>query len=118
MHNLDVKLNLEIILKHILVCKKRFNLIKTHEDFVSTEQGSILLDSIVIRLQAIGELMKKISQKKPELFNSYPEINWKNIIRFRDFISHHYDMLDYEIVFEICKNNLPQIESVIIKELI
>ena len=39
------------------------------------------------------------------------------IIRFRDFISHHYEMLDYEIVYEIGKIYLPQLESAIKSEL-
>jgi uncharacterized protein with HEPN domain len=51
------------------------------------------------------------------LQTNYPEIEWNKIIRFRDFISHHYEMLDYEIVFEICEDYLPKLEVVIKTEL-
>lgn len=110
-------LSLERVLHHIQICKNRFLKIQTPDDFVSTEEGTILLDSIVARLQAIGELVKKISNKNPSFISKHTEINWTNIIRFRDFISHHYDLLDYEIVYEICTSNLIELENVLISEL-
>jgi uncharacterized protein with HEPN domain len=33
------------------------------------------------------------------------------IIRFRDFISHHYDKADHEVLFDLCKNDLPDFED-------
>ncbi|MDP2159913.1 MAG: DUF86 domain-containing protein [Flavobacterium sp.] len=111
------KYKLEIILEHIHVVQKRFTTIATPSDFVATEEGKILLDSIVTRLQAIGENCKNILNKKTLNTLDYPEIQWDKIIRFRDFISHHYEMLDYEIVFEICENNIPLLENAFLKEL-
>ena len=43
------------------------------------------------------------TKKNNLLQKNYPEIEWNKITRVRDFISHHYEMLDYEIVFEIGK---------------
>jgi uncharacterized protein with HEPN domain len=77
----------------------------------------LLFYSIVTRLQAIGENIKSILRKENHLEIEYPEIEWFKIIRFRDFISHHYEMLDYEIVFEICENFLPNLKKVILLEL-
>jgi len=51
------------------------------------------------------------------LQTNYPDMEWNKIIRFRDFISHHYEMLDFEIVYEICKDYLPALELVIKAEL-
>jgi uncharacterized protein with HEPN domain len=111
------KYSLETISEHISICNKRFSEINSPTDFVATEYGKILLDSIVTRLQAIGENVKNTSRKHNLLQNNYPEIEWNKIIRFRDFISHHYEMLDYEVVFEICENYLPKLEIVIRMEL-
>ena len=108
---------LEIIVEHLQVVQNRFSKIENPADFVASENGSILLDSIVARLQAIGENCKSIIGKNWLIASDYPEIPWDKIIRFRDFLSHHYEMLDYEIVFEICKNYLPTLEVVIKKEL-
>lgn len=109
--------SLETILEHITVCNKRFSEINEPVDFVSTEYGKILLDAIVTRLQAIGETIKNNSKKNNLLQINHPEIEWDKIIRFRDFISHHYEMLDYEIVYEIGKIYLPQLELAIKTEL-
>jgi uncharacterized protein with HEPN domain len=108
---------LEIIHEHMLVCEKRFSEIKTANEFNDTEYGNTLLDAIVTRLQSIGENIKRIIKNDNQFASKYPEIEWDKIIRFRDFISHHYEMLDYEIVFEICKTDLPQLKQVILKEL-
>lgn len=113
----DERYSFEIILKHIHVCEKRFEKIREPKDFVGSEEGFLLLDAIVARLQPIAENVKRIIKHNPSLTEKYPEIGWDKIIRFRDFISHHYEMLDYEIVFDICKVNLPELKGVILLEL-
>lgn len=112
-----LRYTLQIILEHISKCEKRFSEIKSPEDFVSTEQGNLLLDAIATRLQAIGENVKNIAKKHPELLVNHSEIEWNKIVRFRDFISHHYEMLDYEIVFQICNAFLPKLRNAIEMEL-
>ena len=59
-------------------------------------------DGSIMRLQALGERLKNITHKYPFIITdlSYPEIN--NVIRFRDFVSHHYELLEHETIFEIC----------------
>jgi uncharacterized protein with HEPN domain len=117
MYDAIYKYSLETILDHINICNRRFSGIHTPADFISTDYGKTLLDAIVTRLQAIGENLKNTSRKNNLLQTNYPEIEWNKIIRFRDFISHHYEMLDYEIVFEICEDYLPKLEVVIKTEL-
>jgi uncharacterized protein with HEPN domain len=117
MYDAVYQYSLETILEHINICIKRFSEINNSSDFVSSDYGKTLLDAIVTRLQAIGENLKNTSRKHNLLQTTYPEIEWNKIIRFRDFISHHYEMLDYEIVYEICEDYLPKLEEVIKKEL-
>jgi uncharacterized protein with HEPN domain len=62
--------NLEIVLK-------RSNKIHSPDEFTRTESGMILLDSICMKLVAIGESIKnldKVSNK--ELINKYSQIKW------------------------------------------
>jgi uncharacterized protein with HEPN domain len=73
-----------------------------------------------MRLQIIGELVKKIDKLEPNLLEKYPEIEWPNIMKLRDIISHHYEQVDHEIIYDICKNHIPLLNSVleqILKEL-
>lgn len=116
MYDAVYKYSLETILEHINICNKRFSEIKAPSDFITTEYGKILLDAIVTRLQAIGENVKNILRKHNLLQSNYPDMEWNKIIRFRNFISHHYEMLDFEIVYQICEDYLPKLELVLITE--
>ena len=113
MFNDALKYTLEIILEHVNTCQIRFSEIKSPNDFVTSDEGILILDSIAIRLQAIGENVKNISKNNSSFFEKHDFIDWDKIIRFRDFISHHYEMLDYEIVYQICDYYLPKLRTVI-----
>lgn len=107
--------NLLDVKEFLFLVKKRFSNINSYEDFIKDDDGLILLDSISMRLQAIGEIIKKIYNKNSELFIKYPEIDWKGVINFRDKISHHYVDIDAEEIFFICYNELTKLENTINK---
>ncbi len=69
------KYSLETILEHVYICNKRFSEIQRPTDFISTDSGKILLDSIVTRLQAIGEKIKNTSRKHNLLQENYAYSN-------------------------------------------
>ena len=60
-----------------------------------------------------GENVKSLSALGAELLAKYSEIEWQKIMRLRDLISHHYDVLDHEIIFNLCKENIPKLQRVI-----
>ena len=96
----DIKYSLELI-------KTRCKDINTGDDFLKDEIGIERLDSISIRLIAIGEGFKNVDKLSGnQILINYPNIPWKQIKGIRDILSHHYFDLDSEIIFEICKNGL------------
>jgi uncharacterized protein with HEPN domain len=105
----------ESVLDHISKVEDWFQKIKRADDFVSNKEGEILLNAISMRLQALSENVKKIQKKNPLLLKKYPLIDWKQIIRFRDVISHHYELLDYQVVYGICKKDIPLLKSTVEK---
>ena len=102
----DIQDSIEIILQRIKV-------IDTADDFLKNEYNLTLYDAIVMRLQVIGELIKNAKNKNQEIFDKHNQVNWDEIIRMRDRISHHYLDLDVEIVFNICKENIPELKNVV-----
>jgi len=92
---------LETMIESICIDEERFEKVSHSEDFVSNTNGVMVLDSIAMRLQVIGEQVKKMENRNPELTRMHPEIEWKNIMKLRGLISHHYDSIDHEIVFDI-----------------
>ena len=94
---------------------QRFKAIGEAEDFVKNSVGVGILDSVCMRLQIIGELTKKIDKMHPKLLNNYPDVEWPNIMKLRDIISHHYEQIDHEIIFDICRNHIPLLKEMILK---
>jgi uncharacterized protein with HEPN domain len=88
--------------------------IKTPRDFVSNAENILILDGINMRLQVIGEHSKKIEKLKANFFTDTLKIDPDPIIRFRDFISHHYEKTDYEIIFDICSTHIPELRKIIL----
>jgi uncharacterized protein with HEPN domain len=115
MLNSIIRDNLQIILESIILIEERFSKIDTPDKFVTTPEGVLLLDAVSMRLQVIGELTKKIHKIETSLLEAYPEIKWNEIIKLREIISHHYEMVDHEVIFDICKNHIPRLKSTIQK---
>jgi len=107
--------NIRIVIESIVLIENRFTKIDSADDFVLTPDGIFILDAISMRLQVIGELLKKIDKIDNSFFNNYPEIEWEKIMKLRDIISHHYEMVDHEIIYDICKNHIPRLKSTIRK---
>ena len=105
--------NLQIMLESIILIENRFSKINSADDLVSCADGVLILDAIAMRLQITGELLKKISKMDKTLLENYPEIEWDKIMRLRDIVSHHYEKVDHEIIFDICKNHIPRLKSTI-----
>lgn len=107
--------NFRIIVESIELIENRFIKIESADDFVSSEDGILILDAVSMRLQIIGELLKKIDKIDSSLFKKYSEIEWEKIMRLRDIISHHYEMIDHEIIYDICENHIPQVKVAVEK---
>ncbi len=98
---------LDQIIEATLIVKERCMFAKSEDDFCDTKEGQEKLDSICMKLIAIGESLKKIDfLTNKQLLEKYPEVEWKKIKGIRDFISHHYFDLDAEVIFGICQNKI------------
>lgn len=67
-----------------------------------------------MKLSAVGESVKNLDKTtNHELLSLYPEIPWKNVMGVRDFIVHHYFEVDADVIYEICKNDVPVLAEVV-----
>lgn len=105
---------LELISASLKEVQKRSEKINVADDFLTSESGVILLDSICMKLSAVGESIKNLDKiTDHKLLPQYPEIPWKNVMGVRDFIVHHYFEVDADVIFEICKQDVPALIAVI-----
>ena len=105
-----------LIIDNIQTVKIRTANIKTSNDFTSSESGMILLDSICMKLTAIGETIKNLDKvTNRNLLIRYPQVNWKQAMGMRDIIVHHYFDVDAEVIFLTLKEDIPLLYGVLKK---
>lgn len=95
-------------LKHIL--DETDYLIRSSENL---EEGKFSRDetlqkAFVRSLEIIGEAIKNLPQ---EFRESHNEINWKPLAGMRDKLIHGYFGVDYEIVWDVVKNEIPKLKQ-------
>lgn len=79
------------------------------------EDGQDRLDVICMQFLAAGEALKRLDKLEPgRLATSFPEIDWKGAMGFRDVIAHQYFDLDAEQVLLICSQALPAMLQAVI----
>ncbi len=64
---------------------------------VAFKENSLLQDAVVRNIEIIGEASKSLSS---DLRDRNPHIEWKDIMRMRDKIVHHYFKLDLDVVWQ------------------
>lgn len=77
---------------------------KTREEL---EEDNELLGFAVVRaVEVVGEAASKVTL---ETRQSLPQIPWHNIIGMRNRIVHDYLHVDYDIVWAVVTQNLPEL---------
>jgi len=93
---------------------KRFEGIRSSDDFTKDDLGLEKLDSICMQLINIGEALKQVDKlTDAKLLVNYPQIDWKKAKGMRDIITHHYFDIDAETVFGVCSEHIPEMKNVI-----
>ncbi len=64
----------------------------------------MIVDAVIRNFEIIGEASKNIPS---DTQIKYPEIPWKKMFNLRNLISLEYFAIDYAMIWEIVKNNLP-----------
>jgi len=106
-----MKKDITIFLKHIL---ESIDLIeeyikdKKKTEFLKLKQ---LQDSVIRRIEIIGEAVKNIPDDFKE---TYPKIPWKQIVGMRDILIHQYFGIDLNLTWEVVEKDLPELKKHII----
>lgn len=75
------------------------------EDFMKNE---LLMDAVVRNLEIIGEASSKLTASFRE---RHKEIEWRKIIGMRNRIIHAYDTVDFETVWDVVREDLPELKK-------
>jgi uncharacterized protein with HEPN domain len=66
------------------------------------------LDAIVRNFEIIGETSSKTPQ---EIRDKYPFTEWRKIADLRNVLAHDYFGIDYEIMWQIIEEKLPNLQK-------
>jgi len=77
-----------------------------------TNNFSRTQDAVVRNFEIIGEATKNL----PDDFKTlYPSVAWKQVAGLRDVIAHGYFRVDFEVLWEIITDTLPDFKIQILK---
>ena len=106
---------IDMMIDSIHVIQVRTSHIKDGNDFLLTPDDMFVLDGVCMKLIFIGESVKTIDKlSEGELFPLYPVIPWKEIMKLRDVIAHHYFKIDIDIVYSTMKEDLPLLQATLL----
>lgn len=93
-----------IILKIAKHCKRiQKKTTNNYDEFMGNDD---LKEIVCFNLFQIGELVKNLSQN---FINVYNDVPWKHIKGMRDRIVHGYGTIDFEIVWNTIRKDIPNL---------
>lgn len=106
-----------LFLEDILVCTQKILRYVGDKSFEVFTGNEILIDATIRNFEIIGEAVKNLPV---QIKKKYRGIEWKRIAGLRDILIHEYFGIDYELLWDIIKTEIPplkeQIEAVLEEE--
>jgi len=86
-------------------------------NFIDFKRDYKTVDAVIRNFEIIGEASKNLPK---EIKEKYSEVPWSEMYLLRNKVTHEYFGVDYEIIWDIASNYLPdnkiQIDEILEKE--
>ena len=81
-------------------------------DFETFASDDKTASAVLRKLEIIGEATKNVPE---EIRREYPQVPWRQMAGMRDRLIHSYFEVDYLLVWETVKNQIPLLQPVIVQ---
>lgn len=97
----------KIRLKHILDAIEEVEKYLIEVDFPTFIENSMMRFASIKQMEIIGEASNHVSQG---LKSKFTEVEWAQIVGMRNVFAHEYFGIDSSLVWQIIKNDLPELK--------
>jgi uncharacterized protein with HEPN domain len=106
--------DISFYLQDLLVAMSRIAEYIEGYDFDRFRKDYKTVDAVIRNFEVIGEAAKNLPDSLKE---QNPDVPWDEMYLLRNRVSHEYFGIDYEIIWDVCLNHLPenkmQIQSIL-----
>jgi uncharacterized protein with HEPN domain len=90
----------------MMVAGRRIQEFTTGQDYTEFSKDLKTQSAVIHQIQILGEAAKRISR---DLQARYAQIPWSDIIRMRDKLIHHYEVIDTMEVWKVAARDVPEL---------
>jgi uncharacterized protein with HEPN domain len=98
----------KIRLQHILEAIEEIQRYLVAVEFPAFLENSMMRFACIKQMEIIGEASNHLSA---ELKSKFSEIEWAQIVGMRNVFAHEYFGIDSSLVWEIIKNDIPELKG-------
>ena len=95
----------KLYLEDLLTAMNRIAEYIEGQNFDQFKQDYKTVDAVVRNFEIIGESSKNVSDA---LKKQNPDIPWQEMYYLRNRVMHEYFGIDYEIIWDVARNHLPE----------
>ncbi len=95
-------------LEDILLSINRIAEYTENYTFLDFKRDYKTVDAVIRNFEVIGEASNNVPE---EIKEQHPEVPWAEMYLLRNKVTHEYFGVDYEIIWDIAKNYLPENKS-------
>ena len=101
------KRNQKLFLQDILESIEKIESYTANLEFEEFLANEMVKDAVIRNFEVIGEASTHISGK---LKSKYPSIPWNKVKSMRNFVTHEYFGINYDVIWETIKKSLPDLK--------
>jgi len=93
--------------EHIVAAIDKINNYTSALDKGQFLRTDVVRDAVTWQLVVVGEASSKLVRQCPQFAAAHPEVRWRSAYDTRNRLAHGYATIEFNIVWEIVKKELP-----------